>query len=70
MTAKIDLDRNPGAPNGRAIENPAEAKAEAPEKGISPQKQEPKLYSSLSSQHIQTVPTGVRNTGLPTPAHA
>lgn len=32
MTAKTDLDRNPGAPNGRATENPAEAKAEAPAK--------------------------------------
>lgn len=67
MTAKTDLDRNPGAPNGRAIENPAEAKAGAPEKGISPQKQEPKLYSSLSSPHIQTVPTGVQNTVCPLP---
>lgn len=28
MTAKRDLDRNPGAPNGRATENLAVAKAE------------------------------------------
>lgn len=72
MTAKIDLERNPGAPKERTLENPAEAKAEAPEKEEEPHpmKEEPKLYSSLSSQQAQFPLGFLQNTGLPTPVHS